>query len=497
MKILSYSYSKAPLFLLALIIIAFALLPKSALGSSATPPVNTTGAPGHSSCTQCHSGGRGTGNVALVFSGGAVYEPGQKYTLQVAITEANQRRFGFSMVARDSDNDRVNVGAWSPGGNDTQVHGSQNSIASHRNAPTGNGSHTFTVNWTAPANGVGDVTFYVAGNAANSNNSSSGDSIYLKQVIIGQAAPPNQAPSLTVPEGPLEFAEGTSAAITGIAVADPDSAGGNLSVAMSVANGILNIADTVAGGVGVAAITDNGSASVSLTGTLAELNATFADPNGIIYLSNPGFQGDDILEIVANDNGNNGGEAQFGSATVEIAVTAAPNQPPSVTVPDGPLTATVEVPTSIEGIVLVDSDSGEGSLTVVVSVANGILNIADTVAGGVGVAAITDNGSATVSLTGTLAELNATFADPNGVIYLSNPGFQGEDSLQLAATDSAAGIGNATVTLLVNPAPMPSSTASISGLVFSGTEGIRFTLTGDPGTSFIVEHSEDFEAWTL
>src|SRR5215203_393475 len=44
------------------------------------------------------------------------------------------------------------------------------------------GSASWDVKWTAPAADAGRVTFYAAGNAANSNNQSSGDNIYTTSV---------------------------------------------------------------------------------------------------------------------------------------------------------------------------------------------------------------------------------------------------------------------------------------------------------------------------
>lgn len=302
------------------VIIGCTLWIESAQGNASLPPVNRTGAPGHSSCSQCHTG-RGNGNVALSFSGGGNYEPGQIYAIMVAVTDPSQRRFGFSMVARDSDNDRVDVGDWSAVGNDTRVHGSQNSHVSQRAAPRSNGSHTFTVNWTAPSDDVGNVTFYVAANAANGNNSrDGGDNVYLSELTVSQLAPPNQPPSLTVPEGTLNVTQEVATAIEGISVTDTDSGDGDVTVMLSVENGLLSVLESVEGGVEPAGITDNGSAAVTVTGTLAALNATFSAPDGIVYQGNPEFQGSDNLQIVANDNGNNGGEPQSGNATVMILV---------------------------------------------------------------------------------------------------------------------------------------------------------------------------------
>ena len=43
--------------------------------------------------------------------------------------------------------------------------------------------------------------------------------------------------------------------------------------------------------------------TVLLTGTLAEINTTLADANGVTYRGNPNFSGTDTLSITANDQG--------------------------------------------------------------------------------------------------------------------------------------------------------------------------------------------------
>ena len=91
------------------------------------------------------------------------------------------------------------------------------------------------------------------------------------------------------------------------------------------------------------------------------------------------------------------------------------------------------------------------------------------------------------SLPGTLAELNATFSDPGGVIYRSNGGFLGSDTLQLVANDN----GNATISISVHSPP------EFSNLLFLPDGSFQFTLTGVFGLTYIVEHSENLVTWEL
>ncbi|MDE0861729.1 MAG: hypothetical protein OSA93_16320 [Akkermansiaceae bacterium] len=91
------------------------------------------------------------------------------------------------------------------------------------------------------------------------------------------------------------------------------------------------------------------------------------------------------------------------------------------------------------------------------------------------------------SIPRTLAELNATFSDPGGVIYRRNGGFLGSDTLQLVANDN----GNATISISVHSPP------EFSNLLFLPDGSFQFTLTGVFGLTYIVEHSENLVTWEL
>ena len=303
------------------------LVVDSADARSGKPPTNRTGAPGHSTCAGCHTSA-GTGNVSLDFSGFGEYEPSQIYSMMVTVADLGKFRFGFSMVARDADNNTADVGSWSAGSADTQVHGTAGSHASHKNAPFEADAHTFTVNWTAPATGAGDVTFYVAAVGANGNGSKgAGDVTYTKTLTVTELVAMNVAPVVAGVDGILHATTGFEIPIGGVSISDDDAGGGDLTVTLSVNSGALNVSASIPGGIASGDITGNGSPSVTMEGALAELNATFGDAAGIRYHSDPNFVGTDTLNISANDNGNTGpGGAQTGEAGISIMV----NPPPSL-----------------------------------------------------------------------------------------------------------------------------------------------------------------------
>lgn len=163
---------------------------------SAGPFPSLTGAPGESSCRECHSGGP-TGGTLSINGLPANYSPNQEITLTVRLAQQNRARFGFQLTAIDDTGKRA--GDLTPNDNRTQtqtsnINGNQRQYINHTgsgNAPVSSGLGSWTFRWKAPAQSVGRVTFYVAGNAANGNFNQTGDTIYT----INQNIQP--APALT------------------------------------------------------------------------------------------------------------------------------------------------------------------------------------------------------------------------------------------------------------------------------------------------------------
>src|SRR5260370_32857865 len=176
------------------------------------PAPRVTGAPGDSAraCTLCHSGtlNSGTGSVKILLQSGPVYIPGVKQRVTVQVADPMQQRWGFELTARlNSDLENGQAGDLTPVDNFTQVIcedaapkpcSSGVSFIQHTSAGTRNGTKgggTFQFDWTPPSADVGPVTFYVAGNAANRDDTPGGDLIYTSSVQLNPAVP--AAPSVT------------------------------------------------------------------------------------------------------------------------------------------------------------------------------------------------------------------------------------------------------------------------------------------------------------
>src|SRR3569623_720834 len=123
-----------------------------------------------------------------------------------------------------------------------------------------------------------------------------------------------------------------------------------------------------------------------------------------------------------------------GTATLTFNITGQNDTPPG-TIASG-LTATEQVAANLKGsITVADVDGGSTVETVTLSAAYGILHLAAGTSG----ANITANDSASVTVSGTLAQLNALFgSDPTSVVqYLANTATPpSSTSLSITVTDS-------------------------------------------------------------
>ncbi len=160
--------------------------------SASGPTPGMTGAPGEADCTACHSDfvvNTGTGSISI--SGVPVtYAPNQSISLTVTTSQADAVIYGFQLTALDSLGRRTGTFTLPP--QTPQQLQTQNGIIGTQTrtyimhtgdgvVPTQFGSKSWTFTWNAPSQAVGPVTFYAAGNSANSDGTSSGDHIYKTQ----------------------------------------------------------------------------------------------------------------------------------------------------------------------------------------------------------------------------------------------------------------------------------------------------------------------------
>ncbi len=243
------------------------------------------------------------------------------------------------------------------------------------------------------------------------------------------------SPGLVVPPG-VSVNENSTYAFTGgaLGVNDPEASGVE-TLSLVVSDGHLTFGSTS----GLTFIfTGNGSASITVSGTLTNLNAAL---NTLVYTPNAGFTGPDTLQILLTDPG----DRLTASASVPITV----NSPPAITAPQS-VSLNEDSSFTFSGTLgLVDGAVGPSdSLTLIAS--NGTLTLASTAGLNFGT---TSNDSSSITVTGTLANLNAAL---DGLVYTPTRGFAGTDLLQMRVQDATDGLSDsAGVQLVVNAVPHP------------------------------------------
>lgn len=145
-------------------------------------PGGKTGSPGDegATCHQCHSSFDVIAQADWITTNIPVggYVPGETYEITATGTFEGAVTFGFELTAED------NIGKKK--GTFTLIDEASTQLTNNSTAVTHtisgitptNDSKTWTMNWTAPTDGFGDITFYAAFNAGNGGEGTNGDQIF-------------------------------------------------------------------------------------------------------------------------------------------------------------------------------------------------------------------------------------------------------------------------------------------------------------------------------
>lgn len=184
------------------VVCSVALLSATAvMGFSRGAPANSAGVPtdmGGRNCSACHrpdaanSDSRGRLTVILE---NMTYRPGVKKNIRVRLEHPEARRWGFQLTARPTSDTTQMAGSFTPNA-DIVVNcdpsgaapcGGAREFATHSTASSRagtTGSVEWEIEWTPPANEVGEVTLFVAGNAADGTNGNTNDRVYTTTVRL-------------------------------------------------------------------------------------------------------------------------------------------------------------------------------------------------------------------------------------------------------------------------------------------------------------------------
>lgn len=176
------------------------------------------------------------------------------------------------------------------------------------------------------ANGLGyaSFTFQVVDDGGVANGGDNTD--HTPNTLTINVTPVNDAPVNTVPAAQTAT-EGVAKVISGISVFDVDAGAAAITMSLTATHGTISVNTAVAGGVSAANITGNNTASIILTGSQSQINATLANATGVTYTASLG--GSASLTVMTNDNGASGGAALSDTDMIAITVTAG-NHPPTI-----------------------------------------------------------------------------------------------------------------------------------------------------------------------
>jgi hypothetical protein len=277
-----------------------------------------------------------------------------------------------------------------------------------------------------------------------------------------------QAPIIVAPARAYVF-ENTSFtfAANAIVLNDAEYAGNLDTLSLSVTNGTLTLGPTT----GLTIVSGaNGSSSVTVAGSLANLNAAMV---GLVYTPTAGFSGSDSLAIQFQNSLNNL------TASTNVAISVLPLSPSFA----APQSVSVNENSSLnfagKNAISVSDPIGTAE-QVTVSVMQGTLLLGSTTG-----LNVVGNGTNSITFNGALSDVNAALGT---LSYTPTSGYHGPDVLVLQSWDMVNNLtGSSNVNISVNPIPpsiaAPSSVSVNQNGVLPFTAGNTISVSDVSGTS--------------
>jgi MYXO-CTERM domain-containing protein len=235
----------------------------------------------------------------------------------------------------------------------------------------------------------------------------------------------NDFPVNSVPVSVSLATEDTPLTFFTASVADVDVGTDDLTVSLTGSNASKITLSTVAG---LTSTTGNGTSAVTMVGNVSDINSAL---NGMTVTPAPNFIGFSTVVVSTSDGGNNG-TGQPGVDTDTITINwAGVNDAPVNSVPAGPQTTVEETTFNFGSTLSVsDVDATVSLLEVSLQADKGLVDLGSTA----NVTFVQGDGAgdATVTIRGTLAQLNAAL---NGTKFHPNLDFAGAATVNLLSND--------------------------------------------------------------
>ena len=164
---------------------------RDARALSRGPFLERSGAPGEETCVSCHRTyplDSGAGRVEILDLPER-YTPGLEYAIRVRVTDPLARQWGFQVTAIAEDGSAAGffrtetetVQAVGPSQRLGRFYAHQTLLGTY---PGQTGAAEWRLRWKAPAEDLGPVTFYAAGNAANGDHTDFFDYVYTSHATV-------------------------------------------------------------------------------------------------------------------------------------------------------------------------------------------------------------------------------------------------------------------------------------------------------------------------
>lgn len=264
----------------------------------------------------------------------------------------------------------------------------------------------------------------------------------------------------------------------GITLFDSDSRGGNGTATLTATRGTLAV---TAGNSGIA-VTANNAATVSFTGTMAQLDALFRGTTTGTIIHTSLTTGIVTFSLTVTDEDNL-------STTIEFAGTVSTFIAPVVAVPGGSLSADVNTNFIMDGIgfSVTDADDTNGYASAVLACTGGTLTV---VTGTSGCSIVSGNSGSSVTIVGTVTSINNLLTGTGSITYM--PTATGSNTLSVIVTDENGQVSNtgsksiavASAPVVIPPTNFIASTISANKNLenASPTQGFSYTDIDDDGT---------------
>ena len=170
------------------IAISIFFYPTTSISNAGGSPGGKTDSPNDgASCTGCHYAGAGTGSAITTNIPTSGYIPNQVYTITANVNHSGITKFGFEITAeRNSGN--AKTGSFLVTNSAEMKFTNNNTAITHKPGGTsGSNSRSWSMDWEAPNTGTGDITFYGAFIAANSNGNNMGDNYHSSNLTVTEA----------------------------------------------------------------------------------------------------------------------------------------------------------------------------------------------------------------------------------------------------------------------------------------------------------------------